>query len=96
MSEIAKENRRESYEAIQPKTPDRKAIILQVLEKGPKTAHEIVQELLRDRIIPYYDRNFVSPRLTELKEMELVEVVGSKYERRTERKVSLWKLKEAE
>ncbi len=91
---IEKENRRESYEAIQPKVPDRKALILEVLEKGPKTAHEIVEALLRERIIPYYDRNFVSPRLTELKEMELVEVIGSKYERRTDRKVSVWKLKE--
>ncbi len=34
--------------------------------------------------------------MIELKDMELVEVVGTKFETRTERKVALWKLKEAE
>jgi predicted transcriptional regulator len=89
-----RETRRESYEKVKPEIPNRRALILQILEKGPKTAHEIVESLLSRKVIPYYDRNFVSPRLTELKQMELVEVVGTKYETRTERKVSLWQLKE--
>jgi predicted transcriptional regulator len=91
-----RETRRESFEKVKPEIPNRRALILQILEKGPKTAHEIVEALLNRKVIPYYDRNFVSPRLTELKEMGEVEVVGKKYEGRTDRKVALWKLKEAE
>ena len=91
---ITNETRRESHQQIKPKKADRKALIMEVLEQGAKTAHEITQALLYRNIIPYYDRNFVSPRLTELKEMGEVEVVGKKYEGRTDRKVALWQLKE--
>ena len=93
---ITNETRRESHQQIKPKKSDRKALIMEVLEQGAKTAHEITQVLLYMRVIPYYDRNFVSPRLTELKEMGEVEVVGKRYEGRTDRKVAVWQLKEAE
>jgi hypothetical protein len=91
---ITHETRRESHEQVKPKKADRKALIRGVLQDGAKTAHEITQALLYMRIIPYYDRNFVSPRLTELKEMGEVEVIGKKYEGRTDRKVAVWQLKE--
>ena len=39
---------------------------------------EIVKELLDEGIIKYYDRNFVAPRLTELKEAGKVKVVGKR------------------
>jgi predicted transcriptional regulator len=91
-----KETRRESYEKVKPETPNRRALILEILEKGPKTAHEIVESLLSRKVIPYYDRNFVSPRLTELKKEQKVEVVGKKYEGKTDRQVAVWKIREVE
>lgn len=90
------ETRRESYEKVMPDVPNRKRLILKVLESGAKTAHEITQVLLYRNIIPYYDRNFVSPRLTELKKEQKVEVVGKKYEGRTDRHVAVWKIREAD
>ena len=54
------------------------------------TAHEITIILLMQKHIPYYDRNFVSPRLTELKKDGVLHVVGKKWCRRTERTVAIW------
>ena len=88
---ITKETRRESYEAITPKITDRKSLILEIMKDRAMTAHEITEELLAKRYIKYYDRNFVSPRLTELKEDGMVEVVGKKFCSRTRRRVSVWK-----
>ena len=88
---ITKETRRESYEAIIPKITDRKSLILEIMKDRAMTAHEITEELLAKRYIKYYDRNFVSPRLTELKEDGMVEVVGKKFCSRTRRRVSVWK-----
>ena len=64
---ITNETRRESYQAIIPKTTDRKRLILEIMQDKRMTAHEITEELLAKGHIKYYDRNFVSPRLTELK-----------------------------
>lgn len=88
---ITRETRRESYEAIIPKAADRKSLILEIMGSRSMTAHEITEELLAKRYIKYYDRNFVSPRLTELKEEGRAEVVGKKYCSRTRRSVSVWK-----
>ena len=93
---ITENTRNASYNKIKAKIPDRKTLILQILEDGPKTAHEIVQKLLSLGYIKYYDRNFVSPRLTELKDEDLIETVGTKYETMTDRTVSIWSLKEVQ
>lgn len=88
---ITNETRRESYEAILPKITDRKSLILEIMKDRAMTAHEITEELLAKGYIKYYDRNFVSPRLTELKEEGRAIVVGKKYCPRTQRNVSVWK-----
>lgn len=90
-----KETRRESYFEILPKVETRKKLIIELLEKKPMTAHEITETLVEKELIPYYDRNFVSPRLTELKDAGKVEVSGKAYSPRTDRNVAVWKLKEA-
>jgi len=90
------ETRRESYELILPEVDQRKKMILKILKKGPMTAHAITEQLWNRGLIPYYDRNFVSPRLTELRDMDVIEVVGKKFENRTNRKVTVWKIKEKE
>jgi hypothetical protein len=76
MSTNTMETRRESYEAIKPKRTDRRNLILEILGSRQMTASEITEELLAKGYIKYYDRNFVAPRLTELKDAGIVETVG--------------------
>lgn len=93
---ITDETRRDSYIETLPKTNDRKSLIKYLLQIKDMTAHELTEQLLILGLIPYYDRNFVSPRLTELKEAGQVEAVAKRYCKRTDRHVAVWKLKEAE
>ena len=75
---ITSETRREGLEEVLPKREVRASIILSVLGDRQMTVSEIVKELLDTGVIRYYDRNFVAPRLTELKEEGLVKVVGKR------------------
>jgi hypothetical protein len=93
---ITKETRRASYAGIKNQTGPRRTLILELLERRPMTADELTEIMLHLRLIPYYDRNFVAPRLTELKEAGKVEVVSKKYCKRTDRQVAVWKLLEVE
>lgn len=93
---ITHETRRESNYKTAPNKANRHAKILELLKIKPMTAHELTEELLSLGLIPYYDRNFVSPRLTELKEAGKVEVVVKKYCQRTDRQVAVWAIKEVE
>ena len=72
------ETRRESYEAITTETSKRGVLILDVLGNKQMTVDEIVYELIERREILHFDRNFVAPRLTELKEAGAVEVIGKR------------------
>jgi hypothetical protein len=89
---ITNETRRASYAGIKNQTGPRRTLILELLERKPMTADELTEIMLHLRLIPYYDRNFVAPRLTELKEAGKVEVVSKKYCKRTDRQVAVWKL----
>lgn len=89
-NEITKDTRRESYDAIVPETSKRAALILDVLGDREMTVDEIVYELMRRREIIAFDRNFVAPRLTELKAAGSVEVVGKRASGRTGKKVAVW------
>lgn len=75
---IVEETRREGYKSVVPKKADRCDVILSVLGDKQMTVSEIVKALLDEGIIRYYDRNFVAPRLTELKEAGKVKVVGKR------------------
>lgn len=78
---ITLKNRREAYEKIKPKRPNRKAMILEVLtagDPGGMTADEIGDQLVKNGKIPENNPNFTRPRLTELKEEGKVEVVGKR------------------
>lgn len=88
------ETRRESYEAIKPKRTDRRNLILEILGSRQMTASEITEELLAKGYIKYYDRNFVAPRLTELKEAGIVETVGKRLCKRTNKNVAVWARRE--
>lgn len=90
---ITKETRRQSYDGILPERGRRCRIILETLGDREMTVEEITDELVRKGEIAYYDRNFVAPRLTELKEEGVVEVVGKKPSRRTGKNTAIWAVK---
>lgn len=71
MNSITKETRRESYDAILPKVKKRSRLILETLGDRQMTASEITEELVAAGKIPYFNRNYVAPRLTELKDIGL-------------------------
>lgn len=89
-NETTESTRRESYEAIKPETSKRGTLILKVLGDKEMTVDEIVYALMNRGKIPAFDRNFVAPRLTELKAAGLVEVVGKRASGRTGKKVAVW------
>jgi len=88
------ETRRESYDAIKTKRSDRRNLILEILGSRQMTASELTEELLAKGYIKYYDRNFVAPRLTELKEAGIVETVGKRLCKRTNKNVAIWARRE--
>lgn len=76
---IALRDRREAYEKIKPKRPNRKAMILEVLtagDPGGMTADEIGDQLVAEGKIPANSPNFTRPRLTEMKAEGKVIIVG--------------------
>lgn len=72
-------DRREAYNKIKPKAPNRKSMILEVLtsgDPGGMTADEIGEQLVADGKIPVNSPNFTRPRLTEMKAEGTVVIVG--------------------
>ena len=85
MDEITKETRRESHDAILPKVKKRAREILQVLGTRSMTVSEITEELVRT------GRNYVAPRLTELKEIGVVETCGRRKATRSDATEAVWR-----
>ena len=76
MNQTTKETRRRSYDAVLPKRAARCRLILETLGNRELTASEITEELVAAGRIPYFNRNYVAPRLTELKEIGILRTVG--------------------
>lgn len=76
MDAITKQTRRESYEEVLPKCKERSRQILEVLGSRSMTVSEITDELVAAGRIPFFNRNYVAPRLSELKDMGVVKTVG--------------------
>lgn len=74
---ITLETRQLSFEDIKDKRQRRYNQILDRLDK-PKTAKEIAVELFELDLIPSTERNYTSPRLTELEKMGIVKAIGKK------------------
>lgn len=72
MNQTTKETRRRSYDAVLPKRAARCRLILENLGNRELTASEITEELVAAGRIPYFNRNYVAPRLTELKEIGIL------------------------
>ena len=94
MSEITKETRRESYEAVLPKVNERCRLILRTLGKCEMTVSEIADELVKVGLIPYFNRNFVAPRLTEMKDLGIVETCGRRTATHSNVNEAVWRIKE--
>ena len=77
MSFVTIQTRKESFNNIQEKQPVRYELILEHLDR-PKTAKEIAVELFELGIIPSSERNYVSPRLTELEQRGIVKAFKKK------------------
>lgn len=89
-----KETRRASYDAVLPKVKERCRLILATMGEREMTVSEITDELVASGTIPYYNRNFVAPRLTELKDMGVVETCGRRKSTRSNATEAIWRRKE--
>lgn len=93
MSKTTRETRRASYDAVLPKVKDRSRLILDTLGDREMTVSEITDELVERGKIPYYNRNYVAPRLSELKDMGVVETCGRRRSTRSTATEAVWRRK---
>jgi hypothetical protein len=91
MDKTTRETRRESYEAILPKANERCRLILDTLGGRELTVSEITDELVSSGRLPYFNRNFVAPRVTELKEMGVVETCGRRKATHSNATEAVWR-----
>ena len=91
MNQTTRETRRASYEAVLPKVNDRCRLILETLGAGEMTVSEITDQLVDAGRIPYFNRNYVAPRLTELKDMGIVETCGRRKSTRSNATEAVWR-----
>lgn len=96
MSAIAFATRRASYEAILSKVNPRQRLILETLGDREMTVSELTEELVAAGKLPYFNRNYVAPRLTELKDAEIVENCGRRKSTRSNAQEAVWRRKKAE
>ena len=91
---ITDETRRESYKKIIPKQPVRYDQIIYILKNNPEgmTAKEIAVKLYELKLIPSTERNFVSPRLTELVKQGKVKTIGKRVCQYSNRKVAVFRI----
>lgn len=91
MNQTTRETRRASYEAVLPKVNDRCRLILETLGTREMTVSEITDQLVEAGRLPYFNRNYVAPRLTELKDMGVVETCGRRKYTRSNATEAVWR-----
>ena len=96
MNQTTRETRRASYEAVLPKVNDRCRLILETLGTREMTVSEITDQLVDAGRLPYFNRNYVAPRLTELKDMGVVETCGRRKSTRSTATEAVWRRKEVQ
>lgn len=82
--------RRQSYDAVLPNREKRCRLILETLGSREMTASEITEELVAAGRIPYFNRNYVAPRLTEMKQMGILKTVGRRKATRSDATEAVW------
>lgn len=93
-NQTTKETRRASYDAVIPKAKERSRLILETLGSRSMTVSEITDELVKAGRIPYYNRNYVAPRLSELKDMGVAETCGRRRSTHSTATEAVWRRKE--
>ena len=88
-----KETRRAAYYAVIPDLKKRSRMVLEALGSKEMTVSEICEKLVAEGQIAYYNRNFVAPRMTELKEMGIVETCGRRKATRSDVQEAVWRRK---
>lgn len=88
-----RETRRASYEAVLPKVNERCRLILETLGSEEMTVSEITDRLVASGRLPFFNRNYVAPRLTELKSMGVVETCGRRKATHSNATEAVWKRK---
>lgn len=86
-----KDNRRKAWDGIHPKENERRKLVLDILGDNEMTVSEMVEELLKQGKIAYFNRNYVAPRVTELKDMGVICAAGSRMGTRSNRMETVWK-----
>ncbi len=90
---ITEETSREANASVREAKRYRQNLIMQRLKGREMTISELSQELYEAGYMPFYDRHYVSPRITELKQAGLVEPCGKRMGRMN-RMEAVWRIKE--
>ena len=90
MDGITKQTRRQSYDGIRTRSGERCKLILETLGNRSMTVVVFFVVLVVVGHLNFFDRNFVAPRLTELKGAGVLEVVGKKPSKRTGKNTAVW------
>ena len=90
MDRTTRKTRRQSYDAVLPKREKRCRLILETLGAREMTASEITEELVAAGEIPYFNRNYGAPRLTEMKQMGILKTVGRRKATRSDATEAVW------
>lgn len=97
MNTITKQTRKESFEKIQLKKKCK--MIYEQLGSGEYTARELATKMYNtkdkdgNRLLKTTARQEVAPRLTELVDLDLVEVIKKKYDKESGCSVAVYKRK---
>lgn len=88
---ITRETRRASYKACLEKLSQRQRLVLETLGDRSMTISEITDELVSTGKIPYFNRNYVAPRLTEMRDEGIVETRGRRESTRSGAHEAVWR-----
>lgn len=93
---ITAETRREGLEKVAPETQTRRQVIIEYLRYFPAglTAEELTDSMYCAGLIPVRDKNYVKPRLTEMRKLGLVEPCGKRLSQSTGVHTAVWRIKE--
>ena len=84
------DNRRESYETVDKKKRYKQILEIMIDNKEPMTAKEISVEMYKRGFTPTSERNFSSPRITELLRNGTLDVIGKKKCKFTGKTISVY------
>ena len=95
ISNVTKETRKQAYEHVLKNLGLRQHNVYQSLKNFPDgvTARELASYMYEKGLAPSPERNSVHPRLNELVELGLVEIVGKVKCQFSNRKVAVYKIK---